>query len=324
MTKISIIIVTLNEEDNIKSCLDSLMAMDYPTEDVRIIVSDGGSTDNTLKIIKKYPIKSIIKKGSGVAESKNIALNMCIGEYVVFIDADVNVSKNWLKELVRAMKTAKDDIVAVGGPNLIMENDYEMAKIIGYAQELFFGSGGSPQSNPIKQEKEVISISNCNVLYRYNVIKENEFDEKFNIGDDLEINFRLRLKGYKFLYVPSAIVYHRRPKNLKKLMAQSIIYSEAMARVTKKFRKIPRWYAPFPSIALISIVSFPFLYLIMNEILYIYTLFVTLYIIGLLISTFQVYKKNRTRMSFLTLIIIPLQHLSYGYGYLKEMIRSIK
>lgn len=324
MTKITIIIVTLNEENNIKFCLDSLMAMDYPKKDLCIIVSDGGSTDNTLNTVKEYPVRLIIKEGGGVAECKNIALDMCTEDYVVFIDADVIVSKNWLKQLVGTIEKSEEDIVAVGGPNLVMEGDYKIAKIIGYTQELFIGSGGSPQSSPVKQEKEVISASNCNALYRCNVLKENKFDELFNIGDDLEINFRLRLKGYKFLYAPKAIVYHRRPKNLKKLIAQSIIYSEAMARVTKKFKKIPRWYAPIPSIALICFVLFPLFYLINKEILHFYTLFIFVYIAAILVSTYQVYKKTHDRKSLFTLLIIPLQHLSYGYGYIKGLIGHVK
>jgi cellulose synthase/poly-beta-1,6-N-acetylglucosamine synthase-like glycosyltransferase len=316
---IPIIIVTLDEEENIKFCLDSLMALNYPKNNLSIIVVDGGSKDRTVEIIKKYPVKLLVRPGANVAKCKNEVFNINKSEYVIFIDADVRVDPNWLNELVKAAKGLKENVAAIGGPNLIMEEDFEMAKLIGYAQSTFLGSGGSPQTYNIKKIKEVISISNCNSLYKWSILKENRFDENFNIGDDLELNFRLKLKGYKFLYVPNAIVYHRRPKNLRELVHKSKIYSIAMAKVTKKYLKIPRWYAAIPSLGLIALALFPILYLINHKAIYLYTLIFVIYILGLAISTLVVYEKTRSLDSLNTLIILPLQHLAYGAGYIKGL-----
>ncbi len=321
MTKVSIVIVSYNEEDNIGRCLDSLLELDYPKEKITTIVVDGGSRDKTTDIVKEYPVELLILPGANVATCKNRSLDIIDTKYVAFIDADVIVDRRWLTELVSTISSVDENIAAVGGPNLIMQDDYEMAKLIGHAQETFMGSGGSPQAYSINEMREVISISNCNSLYRYSIVNKHRFDESFNIGDDLEINFRLRLNGYKFIYVPSAIVYHRRPKSLKSLAAKSRVYAKAAAKVSKKYNRIPRWYAIVPSMALISLVISPLTYLLNPELIYIYLLFVLLYFIALLYSTAEVYKSTKRIESLITLIVLPVQHFYYGYGYLQELVR---
>lgn len=322
MTEISIVIVSYNEEENIGRCLDSLLKLKYPKDSFSILIVDGGSCDKTVDIARSYPVKLLVLPGANVAKCKNTALDMINVDYVAFIDADVIVDQDWLNGLVSTISMAEERVVAVGGPNLIMQDDYEMAKLIGHVQQTFLGSGGSPQAYSINKMQEVISVSNCNSLYRYSIANKFRFDEHFNIGDDLEVNFRLRLNGYKFIYVPSAIVYHRRPRSLKSLASKSKTYAKAAAKVTKKFRKLPRWYTIIPSIMFVCISLFPILYLVNTKFLSVYFSFIVIYILLLTISVIQVYLTTKTAKSLLTFVVLPIQHFYYGYGYIYEMIRG--
>lgn len=319
---ISIVVVTKNEEKHIKDCLESLMRLEYPKGKYEIIVVDGNSTDKTREIVEKYLVKLIIDKEGGLANSRNIGIESAKGDYVASTDADCVVKEDWLKNLVDSIQEASKDVVAVGGPNLIFEDDAPFAKLVGYMQETFFGSGGAPQSYRINKSKYVFSIHNCNILYKKSIlIREGGFDDRFNVGEDAELNFRLGQKGYKFLYLPDIIVWHCRPDNLKKFIKKMFLYGESMAKITRKHKKIIRWYAFLPTFAMFTLlVAYPLIKLF-SMIVYIYLFGAAIYAIGLLISTAQVYRSYRSTKSLLTFILLPTQHLSYGVGFLKSMIR---
>lgn len=196
---ISVIVVTKNEEKNISQCLDSLMAQDYPKDTYELIVVDGASIDKTREICQRYPVRLIMAKQSGISHQRNQGVKLAKGEYVAFTDADCIVEKSWLRKLIGQIEAADGGVVAVGGPNLVFDSDPPLSKVIGYAQETLLGSGGSPAAYKISKPGYVSSIANCNILYRKETIAKEGYDETLSVGDDCELNFRLRQRGYKFL-----------------------------------------------------------------------------------------------------------------------------
>lgn len=193
---VSIVVVTKNEERYIEECIESLIRLEYPKEKYEIIVVDGNSTDKTHEIVKKYPVKLIIDTEGGLANSRNIGIKNAKGDYIASTDADCVVKENWLKILVNNIQEAPDDVVAVGGPNSIFENDPPFAKLVGYVQETFFASGGAPQSYKINKNRYVFGIPNCNVLYKRNkLIEVGGFDSSLDMGEDAEINYRFTKGG---------------------------------------------------------------------------------------------------------------------------------
>lgn len=101
MVKISVIIPVYNEEDYLNECLDSIV--NQSLEDIEIICVDDGSTDNSLNILKSYEsdnrIKIIPKENSGLGASRNVALDIAQGEYIVFMDSDDYLNLNALEAL---------------------------------------------------------------------------------------------------------------------------------------------------------------------------------------------------------------------------------
>lgn len=102
MLSISVLIPTLNAARVLESCLKSITQQDYPEEKIEIIIADGGSTDKTLEITRKYGAK-IFKNPLKTGEAgKEIALQKAQGELVVLIDSDnVLPEKNWFKKMVK-------------------------------------------------------------------------------------------------------------------------------------------------------------------------------------------------------------------------------
>ena len=111
MVYATVIIPALNEEDYIENCLRSLR--DQTFRDFEIIVVDGGSTDRTVEISRKYADRVILAPGSKIGEARWIGVNEASGEIIVSTDADTLHPPDWLEKLTRHFEDP--DVVAVGG-----------------------------------------------------------------------------------------------------------------------------------------------------------------------------------------------------------------
>jgi glycosyltransferase involved in cell wall biosynthesis len=101
MIKVSVVIPTLNSANVLESCLQSIKSQKCPNTKVELIVADGGSTDDTLKIAKNY--KAIITKNPlKTAEAgKACGLKKVTGDFVALIDSDnILPNKLWLKTMI--------------------------------------------------------------------------------------------------------------------------------------------------------------------------------------------------------------------------------
>ena len=113
MTKLSIVIPVYNTEKYLKKCLDSIFSQTF--KDFEVICVDDGSTDNSLEVLKQFPLVRIIKKqnkGSGAA--RNIALACTKGEYVLFVDSDDWLVDCAFEKLIRSVETFNTDILIFG------------------------------------------------------------------------------------------------------------------------------------------------------------------------------------------------------------------
>lgn len=110
---LSIILPTYNEEDIIERCLSSIFMQDYPHEKLEVIIIDNSSTDKTLEIAKKFPVKILHNKKIKDAEvSKRIGFEHSKGSLYMWIDADMEIaSSGWIIKMVEPLL---EDVSIVG------------------------------------------------------------------------------------------------------------------------------------------------------------------------------------------------------------------
>lgn len=110
---ISIIIPVYNAEKFLERCLSSVLGQTY--ENIEVIAVNDGSTDHSLKIMQQYAdkdtrIKIISQENAGVSAARNAGLEICEGEFIIFIDSDDWIESNMLEILLRNLQANRADI----------------------------------------------------------------------------------------------------------------------------------------------------------------------------------------------------------------------
>lgn len=110
MSTLSVIVLTRNEERNIRDCLNSVRWAD------EIIVVDAGSSDKTVQLARKFTKKVLVRPWEGFGPAKNFALSKAKGEWILWLDADERVTEELRKEIISVVATKNGQLVAYDVP----------------------------------------------------------------------------------------------------------------------------------------------------------------------------------------------------------------
>ncbi|MGB9629859.1 MAG: glycosyltransferase family 2 protein [Thermodesulfobacteriota bacterium] len=215
---LSIIIPNWNGKQFLQECLDSLREQTYPH--FEIILVDNGSTDGSVDFVcERYGafVKVIRNKTNlGFAGGNNAGIRIARGDYIVLLNNDTQADSHWLEELVKA--TDWDPKVGMWGSKIYSYHQRDQIDAVG---ELLYWDGLSRAKGQFEKERgqfgqveEILFPPGCGAMYRKKVFDEiGFFDEDFfAYADDAEIGIRARLAGWKALFVPKAILYHKKSK----------------------------------------------------------------------------------------------------------------
>ncbi|MFH1126419.1 MAG: glycosyltransferase [Candidatus Altiarchaeota archaeon] len=222
----SVIVPVYNEENSIKECVESLLNLEYPSEELELVIVDNNSDDGTPEILKNCSVKYVFEGKKGSYTARNTGIRNSHGWFLVFTDSDCVVDREWLKNLIDVFRDPSIGVVsgrvAAYKPETLVER-YSALKAL--PQEEF-----SNRSIPF--------AATANAAFRKAVLEEvGFFDENFTSGGDEEVCWRIREKGYRIVYQPKAVVYHKHRKTLEGLFKQYVKYGEGQARLYKKYGK---------------------------------------------------------------------------------------
>lgn len=161
--KVSVIVPVYNTEKYLRKCLDSLV--NQTLYEVEIVVVNDGSTDGSEVILEEYEKKysdkfKLMHKGNGgQASARNLALRLCTGEYIGFLDSDDFVNLDMFEKMYNAASTQNADYVACGYKDITYEEDAEIvlkeyvaSKVANTTRDLFVGALVSPFLHLYKRE----------------------------------------------------------------------------------------------------------------------------------------------------------------------------
>lgn len=220
LASISVVVITYNEEKNIRDCLDSLMAIDYPADRHEILVVDA-SSDETPQIVQEYERVRLIRSTKGFSQQKNVALKAAKFDILAFTDADCIIPPDWLKAVNRAFQ--QQGVAGVGGNAFPPPGSRRFGKwtaCVGHPVGGAIGFDGNVRGT----ESGVAFVAGCNSAFRKQVLFEvHGFDPRFyDGGEDVDISRRLRDKGFFLDYIPDLTVYHKPRDTLKSYLRWNI------------------------------------------------------------------------------------------------------
>ncbi len=204
--KVSIIIVNYNGKRTFKKSLDSIRRSDFPKDEVEIIVVDNNSTDGSLAILRKYPGVILIKNkdNRGFAEGNNIGIKKSKGEFIVLLNNDIIIKKDWIKRGIATMENNR--FIGVLGGKIYY----------GGTKKIWFGGAkilpGLFVLHNYLNDKEGLSdyIAFSAVILRKSVLKRvGLFDEDFFLYvEDTDLCTRIKNGGYQIFYNPKMVSWH--------------------------------------------------------------------------------------------------------------------
>jgi glycosyltransferase involved in cell wall biosynthesis len=219
MKYISIIIPAHNEEKVIGKCLTSLKSQ--KTNDAEIILVNDGSTDRTVEIAKK--IKGLDKiinfdKGHSAAFARNVGAKIAKGKYLIFLDADQIVERNFIKKIKQFLQNEEADAT-----------DY---LVYSYKPKTIFQKAWSAF------RKCYPSIGFPHVIKRKVFKKLHGFNERIFYYEDDDVKERFLKAGYSFKGPINAKVYHIEPENWGDFVRQRKWQAKGILSVLKEKRRI--------------------------------------------------------------------------------------
>lgn len=221
MYSIDIIIVTFNSEKWILDCLNSIENQQYSLEKVNLIIVDNNSCDKTLALLEDYKKNNLfnsfiiknLNNNLGFGKANNIGANLSKNPYLFFLNIDTELHADTLTNIMNSVEASGEDIAAWEA----RQAPYEHPK----------------HYNPVTLEVSWASAAAL-MISRQAFMEVGGFDEAiFMYGEDVDLSWRLRDKGYKILYVPSSVVNHytrEKEKDAKVRELSNILSSDIFLR----------------------------------------------------------------------------------------------
>ncbi len=215
---VSIIIPNYNKRDHLKKCLESVFKQTY--KDIEVIVVDNGSIDGSYELIEKYQTIKLIKNSRNelFARSVNKGIRVSRGRYVLCLNNDVMLMEDFIERLMNAAYLTNEKVGIFTGRILSHKGDSidSCGQILSKSRRAEERGYGKKDPSLYSEKEIVFGACAAAVFFKKNMldeiaIKGEYFDEDFGIFlEDLDINWRANNSGWKALYVPDAICFHKR------------------------------------------------------------------------------------------------------------------
>lgn len=225
--QININIVTFNDESIIENCLQAVFAQTY--KNFSVLCVDNFSKDNTLKILKQWPVKVIKNyENKGFAIAHNQALRATNGEFVLLLNPDIRIAPTFLEEMIKVFNDKENNNIGSASGCLLRINKLgEKSKIIDGCG-LFMNRNRRQnliaEGLPLEKFKKRMNNKLCYIFgpdgaapfFRRKMLEDIKmngefFDEDFYINkEDVDLCWRSQIYGWQSLLVPKAKAFHIR------------------------------------------------------------------------------------------------------------------
>ena len=321
---ISIICPIYNEEKYIARCIDSILAQDYPKDDMEVILVDGMSTDGTRKIVAdyaaQYPFIRLVDNSQRIVPpAMNIGIRAAKGDIIIRLDAHAIFPVNYFTELVKNLRELKAENVG-GVCRTLPVNDNPKCVAIANVLSSSFGMGNSHFRVGATDVMEVDTVP-FGCFHRELFDRIGYFDEELIRNQDDEFNGRIIKNGGKIYLLPQLVIdYYARDKVNK---AYKMFYQYGLFKplVNKKLGSPATVRQFFPLLFVLGLLIGPFMGFVSKWFLVAYAAVILLYFC--LATYFSLKDSKSLRLILLQDWIYFVVHFAYGWGYLRGLVKLL-
>ncbi|MSQ23636.1 MAG: glycosyltransferase [Chloroflexi bacterium] len=209
---VAVIILNWNGRQYLQLCLDALASQTYPNFEIWLV--DNGSTDGSVELVaSRYPQVHLVRNRSnlGFAAANNQAFGLTDTPYVATLNNDTVVDPGWLAALVEAAEgdprigSVSSKMVFAHNPGMINSCGIAVDRL-GIAWDLW---GGRPESIA-DRPREIFGACAGAALYRRTMLDDIGLfaEEFFAYLEDVDLAWRARLRGWRSVFTPAAVVRH--------------------------------------------------------------------------------------------------------------------
>ncbi|RJQ37762.1 glycosyltransferase family 2 protein [Candidatus Microgenomates bacterium] len=234
---VSVIVVSWNGLKYLDDCLGSLTSSTY--KNIEILFADNASSDDSVNFVKKnYPQIKLIqnKKNLGYAEGHEEAFKKAKGDAILLLSMDTIIKKNTLEELVKVLYS--DNSIGAVQPKLLLFPETTLIDSVG---AFFLDSGmlyhfGREKDYKLKkynEPMEIFSAKGACLLFRKETLRKTGLFDKdyFAYFEETDLCHRVWLAGYKIIYNPKAVVYHKGGGSSGQMVRSYILFHSYKNRI---------------------------------------------------------------------------------------------
>jgi lipopolysaccharide/colanic/teichoic acid biosynthesis glycosyltransferase/glycosyltransferase involved in cell wall biosynthesis len=222
---ISVVIPAYNAADTITACVLALRDQTAVPAPCEVIVVDDGSTDATARLAAEAGARVLQQPRGRPAAARNAGIRAAAGSIICFTDADCAPAPDWLARLTAPLA----DPAVVGCKGVYATHQRQLvARFVQIEYE--------DKYDLLRGQPAIDFIDTYSAAYRRDVLLANDgFDESFPYLEDQELSFRLAARGYKMIFQPAAVVYHRHSSTLRAYFRKKSVIGYWKAQVVRRF-----------------------------------------------------------------------------------------
>ncbi len=314
--KFSIVIPTLNEEDYISDCIDSILDQTYDLDLIEIVIVDGNSTDRTIEIVNSYRQKHahILVLNNPLKRtpiSLNIGIKNSTGDVAVILGAHTKIDKEFVK--LNNQYLIEQNVKVSGGTQINVGKSFSQRLIASVMEMPFAMASASYRWSKKAQFVDTVVYA----AYKKELFDElGYFEENFAISEDAEMNWRIRQAGYKIYFSPDIKTYYYPRNSITRFIKQMFRYGILRVNVLKKHIDAVKLFHFIPPTFVVSILLL--LILGIFNTIYLNLLFAILtfyFVFNILASLNKLSWKRWFQFPIVSLMVFSM-HIAWGLGFI--------
>ena len=226
---ISVITPSLNSGKFIEQAISSVLSQGYPR--FEHIIVDGGSTDETLSVVRKYPhLLWVSEPDNGQADAMNKGFAMSRGEIIVFLNADDFFEDGVFSVITHAFEQDATTDIVVGHLKILYDD----------RREVITGKKFKPELCAMLQwwKRDAYPLNPVSYFYTRTVQEKIRFDNNLTYSFDYKFLIECAVKKFRFSIIPRTLGTFRFTKGCKTFKTVDPIYYPELYGFTKNYWKL--------------------------------------------------------------------------------------